>query len=79
MKTGTMVPYAHKRIKNHINRFMRLHHDIQNSTIDPDWLSDIESKDNIFSHMDCAKYYLDRIKTKELASKIKGKEKCLTS
>ncbi len=77
MKTGTMVPYAHKRIKNHINRFMRLYHDISNNTIDAQILNDFEAKDNIFADMDCAKYYLAEGKLK--LQELKGKAKCLTS
>ncbi|MBN3040582.1 MAG: DUF1957 domain-containing protein [Candidatus Omnitrophica bacterium] len=57
MKTGTMVPYAHKRAKVHICRFTRLYEDIKKDTIDQDWLCDIEYKDNIFSDIDCAKFY----------------------
>jgi len=65
MKTGTMVPYAHKRVKTHITRFNKLYNDIMDNKIDEDWLSEVESRDNIFSWMDCAKYYLDDLGVKE--------------
>lgn len=58
MKTGTMVSYAHKRIRLHINRFTRLYNDLMNNTIDDDWLTEVESRDNIFSDMDSSNYYL---------------------
>ncbi|MCM8832044.1 MAG: DUF1957 domain-containing protein, partial [Candidatus Omnitrophica bacterium] len=58
IKTGTMVSYADKRIRTHINRFLRLHSDLINNTINPRWLKGIESLDNIFSDLDCAKYYV---------------------
>lgn len=58
MKTGTMVPYAHKRVKLHINRFTRLYYDLMNDTIDIDWLKEVEFRDNIFHDMNCASYYL---------------------
>jgi len=58
MKTGTMVAYAHKRVRQHINRFRRLHSDLINNTVDRDWLEELEWRDNIFADMDCAKYYL---------------------
>jgi len=58
MKTGTMVLYAHKEIHLHINRFTRLFNDVVNHAIDNDWLSEIESRDNIFRDMDCGKYYI---------------------
>jgi 1,4-alpha-glucan branching enzyme len=52
MKTGTMVEYAVKRTKKHIYRFTKLYTDIKSDTIDPDWLSEIESRDNIFPDID---------------------------
>jgi 1,4-alpha-glucan branching enzyme len=58
MKSGTMVPYAQKRVKQHIGRFTKLHEDIAKKAIDEPWLAEVEHRDNIFSDMDCAKYYL---------------------
>ncbi|MCX5667824.1 MAG: DUF1957 domain-containing protein [Candidatus Omnitrophica bacterium] len=58
MKTGTMVPYAHKRTKLHINRFTKIYDDLLNGSIDREWLEEVELRDNIFSGMDCASYYL---------------------
>lgn len=59
MRTGTTVSYAHKRIKLHINRFTKIYDDMLKGTVDREWLKGIESKDNIFSSLDCAKYYLE--------------------
>ncbi|MCD4780851.1 MAG: DUF1957 domain-containing protein [Candidatus Omnitrophica bacterium] len=59
MKAGTMVPYAEKRIKQHIGRFNKLYNDIINKNIDPQWLSLIEEHDNIFKDINCAQYYID--------------------
>jgi 1,4-alpha-glucan branching enzyme len=56
MKTGTMVPYANKRIKDHTLRFTKLYHDIKNGTIDEGWLYDLEGKDNLFPEMDFRTY-----------------------
>jgi 1,4-alpha-glucan branching enzyme len=58
MKTGTMVEYAQKRVKLHINRFTHIYRDMLVSSIDEKWLREVESRDNIFSDMDCAKYYI---------------------
>ena len=58
MKTGTMVPYAEKRVKQHIGRFNRICRDLNQETIDEQWLDEVEARDNIFSHLDCAQYYL---------------------
>lgn len=52
MKAGTMVPYAEKRTNEHIGRFTKLYHDILEDTIDPQWLKEIEEKDNIFPELD---------------------------
>jgi 1,4-alpha-glucan branching enzyme len=57
MKSGTMVPYAQKRVKQHIGRFTRLYEDILAKRIDESWLAEVESRDTIFADMDCAKYY----------------------
>ncbi len=58
MKSGTMVPYANRRVKLHISRFTRLYEDVKNNTIDEDWLAEVEWRDNIFADMDVGKYYM---------------------
>jgi 1,4-alpha-glucan branching enzyme len=58
LKTGTMVPYAKKRFTAHIGRFTKLYDDITSKTVDEAWLAEVEKRDNIFSDMDCARYYL---------------------
>ena len=57
MKTGTMVPYAEKRIKQHIGRFTRLYDDLMKGTVDEDWLKEVEQRDNIFKNINCAQHY----------------------
>ncbi|WKZ18822.1 MAG: DUF1957 domain-containing protein [Candidatus Jettenia sp. CY-1] len=52
MKTGKMAEYAAKRTKDHLFRFTKLYDDIRTNAIDDMWLSDIESKDNIFPDID---------------------------
>jgi 1,4-alpha-glucan branching enzyme len=51
MKTGTMVPYAVKRTKDHLMRFNRLCDQIENNQIDNDFLGNCEWRDNIFPHI----------------------------
>ncbi len=58
MKTGTMVPYAQKRIKQHVGRFTKIYEDLLNNKIDEDWLKEVEWRDRIFADMDCATLYL---------------------
>jgi 1,4-alpha-glucan branching enzyme len=52
MKAGAMVEYAVKRTKEHLVNFTKLYNEIQAGTIDPDWLSSIENRDNIFPDID---------------------------
>lgn len=54
--TGTVVPYAIKRFKDHIHRFTRLYQEIRSGSIDEGWLADIEGKDNIFAEIDYSIY-----------------------
>lgn len=56
MRTGTTVPYAVKRTKDHCSRFNRLYEDILSDTIDEEWLSEVEWRDNIFPCMDYRVY-----------------------
>jgi len=50
--TGTHVGYAVKRTKEHLLRFATLYEQIKQNAIDESWLSDIESKDNVFPDID---------------------------
>jgi len=56
MKTGTVVEYATKRVKDHIQRFTKIYEDLQNNYVDESWLTDIESRDNIFPSIDYSVY-----------------------
>ncbi len=51
MKTGTMVPYAVKRTKDHVMRFLRLHDQIRSGQIDERFLANCEWRDNIFPNI----------------------------
>jgi len=52
MTTQTMVEYAHKRTKDHILRFTNFYYQIKQNKLDQHYLSEIESKDNIFPDID---------------------------
>ncbi|MBN1578737.1 MAG: DUF1957 domain-containing protein [Chitinispirillaceae bacterium] len=56
MKSGTMVDYAVRRTKEHIANFLRLHDDLQKNRIDPNFVSLLESHNNIFPEMDYSVY-----------------------
>jgi 1,4-alpha-glucan branching enzyme len=52
MTTGTMVPYAERRTNEHVLRFNTIYEGLLGSGVDPAWLADVESKDNIFPDID---------------------------
>jgi 1,4-alpha-glucan branching enzyme len=56
MKTGTMVDYAVRRTKEHVLRFLRLHDQVRGGNIDEPWLSQVESRNNIFPEIDYRVY-----------------------
>lgn len=51
MKTGTTVPYAVRRTKDHILRFSRLYEQVKSGRIDENFLGYCEWKDNIFPNL----------------------------
>jgi 1,4-alpha-glucan branching enzyme len=59
MKTGTTVPYATRRINQHILQFNKIYDDLRANKLGTGapsanvaWLADVESRDNIFPHID---------------------------
>jgi 1,4-alpha-glucan branching enzyme len=57
MKTGTAKHYATKRVTDHLLRFNRLHEQFTSGTLDEDFLSNCESRDNLFPDVNW-RYYL---------------------
>lgn len=56
MKTGTCVQYAHKRFKDHIERFTKLYEMVKSGRVDEAYLAEVEWKDNLFPEMDYRVY-----------------------
>jgi 1,4-alpha-glucan branching enzyme len=52
MKTGTTVPYAVERTKEHIHNFNLIYDALFTNNLDLEWLSRIEKKNNIFPNID---------------------------
>ncbi|MBS4030155.1 MAG: DUF1957 domain-containing protein [Clostridiales bacterium] len=50
--SGTMDRYARQRIEDHLVRFIRLHDQIYNNTVDESWLQALQDKDNLFPNLD---------------------------
>ncbi len=56
MRTGTMVPYAVRRTKSHLQRFHKLYEDLKEGKIDSGWLEKVEAIDNIFPNVNYRVY-----------------------
>ncbi len=52
MHTGTVVPYAVKRTKEHLLNFTRIYEDLMNNRLDEAWVRSLEGKNNIFPDVD---------------------------
>ncbi len=52
MHTGTMVPYAVKRTREHLLNFTKLYEDLTQNRIEEGWLHELEHKNNIFPNVD---------------------------
>jgi 1,4-alpha-glucan branching enzyme len=48
LRTGTSPDYARKRVKDHLLRFIALHEQLTATRVDEEWLTQVESMDNIF-------------------------------
>jgi 1,4-alpha-glucan branching enzyme len=56
IKTGTMVDYAVRRTREHLLRFTKLYQQVKDGGIDEQWLSSVESRDNLFPEIDYRVY-----------------------
>lgn len=56
---GTMVEYAHKRIKEHTGRFNALYDMVKNNSIHLHYLTNLELKDDIFKDISFKIYCTD--------------------
>ena len=54
-----MVGYAHKKISDHIHRLFKIYEDFKNGNLDESWISEIESRDNIFPEIEYRMYRSD--------------------
>lgn len=52
IKTGTTVPYAEKRIKEHLYNFTRIYENLSRNTVKTEWLTRIEKRNNVFPDID---------------------------
>jgi len=52
MKTGTSVTYAKRRVKEHLYNFNYIYERLCRNTVDTEWLTGIEKKNNLFPDID---------------------------
>jgi 1,4-alpha-glucan branching enzyme len=56
MKTGTTVPYAVRRTREHIHNFNQIYEAVMTNDIDQEWLIALEKRDNLFPDIDYRTY-----------------------
>ena len=56
MTTGTTVPYAEKRTRDHLSRFHGIYLQIIENRLEENWIAELEWKDSIFYEMDYRVY-----------------------
>ena len=56
MRTGTTVPYATRRVNEHVVRFNRLYDELRAGRVSEPWVAELEARDNIFPDLDYSIY-----------------------
>ena len=52
LQTGTSPGYARQRVQDHLLRFTRIYEQLAAAQLDPEWLKQVEWRDNIFPDVD---------------------------
>ena len=52
LRAGTSPEYARRRVKDHLLRFIALHDQLTATSVDENWLAEIEARDNLFPDVD---------------------------
>ncbi|OHD14253.1 MAG: glycoside hydrolase [Spirochaetes bacterium GWB1_48_6] len=52
IKMGTTVEYAQRRVKEHVNNFSRIYDSLSSNTLETEWLTKLERKNNLFPDLD---------------------------
>jgi 1,4-alpha-glucan branching enzyme len=52
IKSGTTVGYAERRVKEHIANFTKIYESLSSNTMDTEWLTTLEKRNNLFPEMD---------------------------
>lgn len=56
METGTTVPYAVRRVKEHLHNFNTIYDNLSRGNVNTEWLTRLEKKNNIFPDIDYRMY-----------------------
>ena len=56
IKNGTTVEYARRRVCEHLLNFLKLYHDLKSNSLDQEWITKLEAKDNIFPNLNWRVY-----------------------
>ncbi len=67
MKTGTTVPYAVKRVKEHLYNFNRIYENLCRNTVNTEWLTGVEKKNNVFPDIDYRIFGRETSRSAEIA------------
>lgn len=52
IKIGTASEYAQRRVKEHIANFTKIYESLSSNTMDTEWLTSLEKRNNIFPNLD---------------------------
>jgi len=52
MKTGTTVPYAVRRTREHIYNFTRIYNSLMTNSLQQEWFLEVEGRNNVFPKID---------------------------
>lgn len=52
MKMGSTAPYAVMRVKEHVSNFTRIYEDLCRNTVNTEWVTRIEKRNNLFPDLD---------------------------
>jgi len=63
MRAGTTVPYAERRVREHIHNFTTIFDSLCRGSVSTEWLTRIEKKNNIFPDIDYRIFSSSRVKS----------------
>ena len=52
MKSGIAAPFAAKQVKEHVSNFLKIYNDLSGNSVDTEWLTNVERKNNLFPDID---------------------------